>query len=123
MSEQGSLEGGGEATSTDKKSTATKYRILWGRMPDPDADDGNGRPVFREILNPDVEGGWYEATSAETARRRAFEDDRTDQYPFIQKALHSHGLILKHVAVTSWGEPDPSDPLKVETVEKRTGRV
>jgi hypothetical protein len=106
----------------------TRYRILWGRMPDPENQDDDGpapRPVYREILNRNEKDGAYVATSAETARRAAFLDEASDQYAFVQQSLRSHGVILKHVALSSWGDDDEAmkDPLRIATREDLMGRV
>lgn len=105
------------------ESRPTRYRVLWGKVPDEDAE--LQRPAYREILNPDEPDGAYVATSAETARRRAFNDERTDQHPHIQAALRGRGVVIKHVAIGSWGddEEDLAKPLKIETTESLTGSL
>jgi hypothetical protein len=104
-----------------KESKPTRYRILWGRMPDP--EDSEATIVYREVLNPDKGDGAYVATSAETARRAAFRDERTEQHPHIQQALRGHGVRMRHVALQSWGDDDPEGVLKIETREDLTGRL
>lgn len=104
-----------------KKSTPTRYRILWGKLPDPEDEDG--RISYREILNPNEEDGAYVATSAETARRRAFLDEASDQHPHIQAALRNHGVRMRHVALSSWGGDDDENVLKIETREDLTGGI
>jgi hypothetical protein len=114
--------GAGKAGEGGKKeSRPTRYRVLWGRMPDPEEDGAT--IVYREVLNPDQADGAYIATSAETARRAAFRDERTDQHPHIQKALRAHGVRMRHVALSSWGDDDEEDVLRVVTSEDLKGRV
>ena len=117
--------GDGAASEKQDKGKPTRYRVLWGKMPDPDSE--YARPVYREILNPEEPDGAYVATSAETARRRAFGDEASDQYPHMQQALKGHGLVLKHVALTSWGddEDDLSEDsvLRIKTVEDLKGKI
>lgn len=121
MSEQGQEQLDSPAGGTKKESQPTRYRVLWGRMPDP--EDESGRIVYREILNPREADGAYIATSAETARRKAFLDEETDQYPHVQQALKQYGVRLRHVALSSWGDDDPEGILKIETREDLTGKV
>lgn len=111
--------------SSEKKSSPTRYRILWGKLPDPEAEEGSKRPTYREILNPRQQDGAYVATSAETARRAAYNDEETEQHPFIVQALKQHGVVIKHVALSSWGDDEEAlaDPLKITKVEQRTGKV
>lgn len=115
-------DGGGDNPPKEKESRPTRYRVLWGRMPDPEDEEAHG-PTYREVLNPDEEDGAYIATSADTARRRAFLDERTEQFPHIQQALRGHGVRMRHVALSSWGDDDPGDVLKIETREDLTGKV
>jgi hypothetical protein len=111
----------GQSETKKTQSQPTRYRILWGRMPDP--EDEEGRVLYREVRNPEEKDGAYISTSAETARRKAFLDESTDQFPHIQQALKQHGVRMRHVALSSWGDDDPEAVLKIETREDLTGKV